>query len=657
MQNNENIDEWINWIEESINKKHIKYYEYENFKNIQEIGSGTFGKVFRANCAKWKNFDHYLALKSFYNLNSITIKEIINELKLQQDLYFHGNIIRFYGITKIESENKIDQTKNYSLVMEYADGGTLRDYLKNNFDRLTWNDKYYLAYQLAYSVSCLHDEGIVHRNLHSCNVLVHENFIKLADVGLSKRIDEASNSQSKLYSMVPYIDPKVSMNNDNLKLNKKSDIYSIGVLLWEISSGCPPFHKENYDLSLMYKISQGQREEIISNTPDDYSNLYIECWNNEPSKRPNIRETVKRLRTFISNSNSSTIYQQNGTFNPQNNTGNSLYGKLFNMIQKYSHLNISEIDSMSLMNKQINESTPENLRFIINEVIYYIFKEFVKGNEFVKLQVLNYLNDRNVNSKEAYNWLLKNQNNPDFVFLLGYFNYVGIGTNIDEVIAFNLFINASKENHTLAQYFIGYFYQYGRGITRNENLALEYYEKVANKEYAMGQFRLGYYYNKKIINKNGFKLGAYLYKRITGKKDLKMAAHWYEKAANNGHLVAMFNLGNIYRYGIGVNKNRQKAFGLFKLAAEGELSNGIAMLGYCYEHGIGINIDKKEAVGLYQKAADLGLDVAQYNLASMYEKGVGIEKDLDKAIYWYTQSAKQGYQYAQKKLKKLKVKK
>ncbi len=49
--------------------------------------------------------------------------------------------------------------------MEYADGGTLRDYLKRNFDSLTWDDKYNLAYQLACAVSCLHDEGIVHRDL------------------------------------------------------------------------------------------------------------------------------------------------------------------------------------------------------------------------------------------------------------------------------------------------------------------------------------------------------------------------------------------------------------------------------------------------------------------------------------------------------------
>jgi serine/threonine protein kinase len=49
--------------------------------------------------------------------------------------------------------------------MEYADGGSLRNYLKENFNSLTWNDKYNLAYQLACAVSCLHDEKIVHRDL------------------------------------------------------------------------------------------------------------------------------------------------------------------------------------------------------------------------------------------------------------------------------------------------------------------------------------------------------------------------------------------------------------------------------------------------------------------------------------------------------------
>jgi serine/threonine protein kinase len=51
------------------------------------------------------------------------------------------------------------------LVMEYADGGSLRNYLKKNFSKLTWDDKLNMAYQLAYAISCLHDEEIIHRDL------------------------------------------------------------------------------------------------------------------------------------------------------------------------------------------------------------------------------------------------------------------------------------------------------------------------------------------------------------------------------------------------------------------------------------------------------------------------------------------------------------
>jgi len=68
---------WINWIEEAVSKKHIKYYEYNHFSNFQEVDSGRFGKVYRAN---WKNSQKYLALKTFYNLNNVTIKEIVHEV-------------------------------------------------------------------------------------------------------------------------------------------------------------------------------------------------------------------------------------------------------------------------------------------------------------------------------------------------------------------------------------------------------------------------------------------------------------------------------------------------------------------------------------------------------------------------------------------------
>jgi hypothetical protein len=73
----QNTNEWIDWIEEAIVKEHINYYEYKQFNNFQEIGSGSFGKVYRAN---WKNLEKNFALKSFFNTNELTIKEIVCEV-------------------------------------------------------------------------------------------------------------------------------------------------------------------------------------------------------------------------------------------------------------------------------------------------------------------------------------------------------------------------------------------------------------------------------------------------------------------------------------------------------------------------------------------------------------------------------------------------
>jgi serine/threonine protein kinase len=97
----------------------------------------------------------------------------------------------------------------------------------------------------------------------------------LADFGLSKKIARASSNASRIFGIIPYLDPK-SFNNkgQKYKLNNKSDVYSIGVLMWEIANGRQPFYTEDWDISLALDIINGKREDTIDGTPVAYSNLY-----------------------------------------------------------------------------------------------------------------------------------------------------------------------------------------------------------------------------------------------------------------------------------------------------------------------------------------------------------------------------------------------
>ncbi|CAB4395964.1 unnamed protein product [Rhizophagus irregularis] len=388
-------NEWIDWIEEAITKEYFKYYDYSQFSDVNVIGTGGFGKVYRAN---WKD-STYLALKSFSNFNSATAKEVVHELKLQRDVHFCKNIISFYGITA-------DENKNYLFVLEYADGGTLKQYLKKNLNNLTWDNKINLAYQLASAVSCLHKEKIVHRDLHSSNVLVHQNNIKLADFGLSKRIDDAT-TQSASFGVIPYIDParfnSKRKSSDPLivyTLNKMSDVYSVGVLLWEISSYRPPFYTEdkNYEVSLVFDISNGHRETVVPNTPEEYSKLYIECWDGEPCNRPTINQVVERLKTILMKSiilktNSiagncfslpefemNLLIEDNSSID---NTGhnslnslNSLHGEISQIINNFDAMNTQEII----------DTLATDLELVANKLESFIFKITNEGKNTSSLR-------------------------------------------------------------------------------------------------------------------------------------------------------------------------------------------------------------------------------------------------------------------------------
>ncbi|CAB4413983.1 unnamed protein product [Rhizophagus irregularis] len=600
-----------NWIEEAISKKLIKYYEFDQFCNIQKIGSGGFGKVYRAS---WKNYTKHYALKSFFNFDDATVKAIVHEIQLQREVDFHDNVISFYGVTATTS-SKENQRKKYMLVMEYADNGTLRTYLKENFENLTWNDKFILAFQLVCAVSCLHNEGIMHRDLHSNNVLVHQNNIKLADFGLSKRIEETSNSQSKTFGIIPYTDPKIFNRSTTTLyvLNNKSDVYSIGILLWEISSGQPPFHDIPYDVGLALSILQGLRETPIPNTSIDYIKIYTDCWNIEPDNRPTINQVVDELKSMMTKENiiieDFHLYDNNKDIQLSNNKQpildveiseniSSLHGDLSQVIQNFNMMNTKDIETPM----SSNNSFENNFNRIVNDILNFLYYD---GKEVEKQKILNYLNNHNITLQEINNLLLNNQNNLNSLVLLGKFYYLGIGFNVDNKKAFELYQKAADLNNAFGINNLGNCYVHGIGTDIDKKMAFKLYQKAADLGNAIGILCLGY---------------SYLY-GIGTESDENKAFELFQKAADLGNASGNFFLGYYYYYGIGTNVDKRKAFGLYQKAADLGDVNGIYKLafelcqkaaeledspriyynlGYCYEYGIGTDIDYQKAFELYQ---------------------------------------------------------
>ncbi|UZO21744.1 uncharacterized protein OCT59_014129 [Rhizophagus irregularis] len=355
----EKSNDYNDWLKNSIKDEYLSYYEHSNFKITKSIGSGHFGKVL---CANLKNTDTIFALKSFNT--EFSLKDIVNEIKLHKHVDFHQNILRFHGITWMESETF---QRSYSLVLQYADSGTLETYLTEHFNELGWNDKHQLAFQLASAVECIHNLDIIHCDLHANNVLVHQKNIKLADFGLSRKITKDSSNayNTSLHGAVPYLDPK-SFNNlkvndeQNYVLNKKSDVYSIGVLMWQISSGRIPFDTEIHDVTLAIGILCGRREKIVEGTPKKYSDLYKECWKHEEIERPDMKEVVSLLKSLIlpeenKQSNSSIIIDPKGIILSEKSD------EIYNSKIENISLNISE---KSVVTDDFSDLTIENIQII-----------------------------------------------------------------------------------------------------------------------------------------------------------------------------------------------------------------------------------------------------------------------------------------------------
>ena len=141
---------------------------------------------------------------------------------------------------------------------------------------------------------------------------------------------------------------------------------------------------------------------------------------------------------------------------------------------------------------------------------------------------------------------------------------------------------------------------------------------------------------------------AWMYSYGVGvEKDEEKAFEWYEKSAKQNYAPAQNNLALMYLEGVGVEKDEEKAFEWYEKSAKQNFAFAQNNLAWMYSNGIGVEKDEEKAFEWCEKSAKQNFAFAQNNLALMYLEGVGVEKDEEKAFEWYEKSAKLNYVPAQ----------
>src|SRR4051794_10638198 len=143
------------------------------------------------------------------------------------------------------------------MIMQYIKGGDLRKYLKSK--NLTFQDKLLRLAKIIQGLKDVHSKNLVHRDFHSGNILNSDIQSFITDLGLCKPADEANDKEEEIYGVLPYVAPEV--------LRKKgytpaSDVYSLGVVTYEIFANASPYLDREYDTTLALNICQGLRPNL-----------------------------------------------------------------------------------------------------------------------------------------------------------------------------------------------------------------------------------------------------------------------------------------------------------------------------------------------------------------------------------------------------------
>jgi serine/threonine protein kinase len=177
------------------------------------------------------------------------------------------------------------------IITSYFESGDLAHCITNDFFNISWKMKLQTLYSMISGLVNLHKANIIHKDYHSGNIfytITNKHILAVTgDFGISKSaIGSSDDDDGEVYGIIPYVAPEVLLGK---KYTKASDIYSFGMIMWELMTGRRPFWDKNHETDLIIEICDGFRPPIVTNAPEGYIELMQKCWHSDPNERPNAK--------------------------------------------------------------------------------------------------------------------------------------------------------------------------------------------------------------------------------------------------------------------------------------------------------------------------------------------------------------------------------